>query len=286
MNSAADEAWRRRTWHPDTRGNFQANASSNLSNVITPTQFQPSPTPLSVHNAGPQPTVRLPGIESFDPLPPRPVSPPRRNPSPMMIDSDAQGPPALLPSADSMDDRRSTAHWDMGLHRGLTRLDLTSNSTPPRDSAGAWASEVNQAVQAQAEQVRLNPPTVRFEGEPSPSFANAHAGIAARAHHQHTMSAPSIAATTREAKRHGWYHGPVMVTNVQGQVEQPSADPRAAYVSRMDHPNMNGFTGFPTKEPQPAGHAQQPPTNNQNPLRGLEALVAVATSEGSTATAY
>jgi hypothetical protein len=126
----------------------------------------------------------------------------------------------------------------------------------------------------------VNPPTVRFENEPTPSFVNANAGLATRAHHQHTVSAP--VATPREAKRHGWYHGPVMVTNAQG--EAPQGEARPTYVDRMAHPNMNGFTGFPAREQQPA--SQQPPSNNANPLRGLEALVAVATSEGSTATAY
>ncbi len=65
------------------------------------------------------------------------------------------------PSAEvATEDRRNVVHWDMGLHRGLTRLDI---NTPPRDSAGAWASETNQAVQAQAERAA---PTVRFDTEP------------------------------------------------------------------------------------------------------------------------
>ena len=203
----------------------------------------------------------------------------------MMVDSDMPNPPILLPATDSMaDDRRSTAQWDMGLHRGLTRLEIASNTTPPRDSAGTWASEVNQAVQAQAEQVRLNQPTVRFDTQPNPAFANSHAEMAARAHHQHTMSAPSI-ATPRETKRHGWYQGPVTVTNTHGQTDAPPAEPRAAYVDRMAHPNMTNFTGFPGREPPPANHQQQAGSNN-NALRGLDALVAAATSEGTTATAY
>ncbi|KAM0537667.1 hypothetical protein ACHAO3_007919 [Verticillium nonalfalfae] len=144
-SSAADEAWRRRTWHPESRG-FQPNASSHLSNVVTPGQFQPGPPLPAANVVNPQQTVRLPGIESFDPLLPRPATPPRRNPSPMMIDAEPKGQPTHV----GADDRRN---WDMGLHRGLTRLDLRSNNvTPPHDSAGAWANEVNQAVQAQAEQ--------------------------------------------------------------------------------------------------------------------------------------
>uniref|UniRef100_L2FDC4 C2H2 transcription factor n=1 Tax=Colletotrichum fructicola (strain Nara gc5) TaxID=1213859 RepID=L2FDC4_COLFN len=226
-SSNADEAWRRRTWHPDTR-NFNTN-TSHLSNVLTPGQIQPNPAPPIANVTNQQQTLRLPGIESFDPLPSRQISPPRRIPSPMM--------------------------WDMGLHRGLTRLDIT-NTTPPRDSAGAWANEVNQAVQAQAEQVRLNPPTVRFEVEP-PSYSNSSAFT--RNHH-HTMSMPSIAS--RETKRHGWYHGPTN-SHVHGlRPEAPIHEPRGPHQPGADR------------------------TGNPDPLRRLEALVAVATSEGTTAAAY
>ncbi|TEA18330.1 C2H2 finger domain transcription factor dvrA [Colletotrichum sidae] len=282
-SSGADEAWRRRTWHPDTR-NFATN-TSHLSNVLTHAQIQPNPAPPIVGASNPQPTLRLPGIESFDPLLPR-ASPPRRAPSPMMVD-EIPRPPALLHSTEvSNEDRRNVAQWDMGLHRGLTRLDITSNTTPPRDSAGAWANEVNQAVQAQAEQVRLNPPTVRFEADP-PSYSNSSAFSR---NHQHTMSAPSIA--TRDSRRHGWYHGPA-ASHVHGPRPEPPPghDPRGPHVNRIIHPNMNHFSGFPGRQPEP-----QPPQQHQqhqqqqsgkpDPLRRLEALVAVATSEGTTAAAY
>ncbi|KAK1965909.1 hypothetical protein LY78DRAFT_79105 [Colletotrichum sublineola] len=303
-SSAADEAWRRRTWHPDTR-NFNTN-TSNLSNVLTHGQIQPNPAP-PIANAPnpPQQTLRLPGIESFDPLPSRQVSPPKRIPSPMMVDSDAARPRALLPGTDAMtEDRRNVSQWDMGLHRGLTRLDITSNKTPPRDSAGAWANEVNQAVQAQAEQVRMNPPTVRFEIDP-PSYSNSSAFTR---NHQHTMSAPSIAS--RENKRHGWYHGPTGSSIHGPRPQAPNNDPRGPHVNRIVHPNMTAFSGFPARQPeqqqptpppppppqqqhqqqqqqhQQHPHQQQQQPGNPDPLRRLEALVAVATGEGTTAAAY
>ncbi|KAF3352417.1 Serine/threonine-protein phosphatase PP-X-like protein 4 [Verticillium dahliae VDG1] len=275
-SSAADEAWRRRTWHPESRG-FQPNSSSHLSNVVTPGQFQPGP-PLPVANVmNPQQTVRLPGIESFDPLLPRPATPPRRNPSPMMIDAEPKGQPTHV----GADDRRN---WDMGLHRGLTRLDLRSNNvTPPHDSAGACANEVNQAVQAQAEQVRVNPPTVRFELGTPPTHPNT--APFNRTHHQYTMSAPMV-STPRDSKRHGWYHGP-LAQQAQGELV------RGPRVDRMEHPNMTAFSGFPGREPpreppsQPQPHSQQPGGDRtaENSSR-FDALVAVAASEGSTATAY
>ncbi|KAM7185795.1 Biofilm and cell wall regulator 1 [Rhypophila sp. PSN 637] len=297
MSSAADEAWRRRTWHPDTR---DYNGTSRLNQVITPSQFPPDRVSLPVANHNqPQQTLRLPGIESFDPIP-RPMTPPRRNPSPMMIDSD---PSRGVPGSDMSDDRRNMAsHWDMGLHRGLTRLDI---NTPPKDSAGAWANEVNQAVLAQADQARAAPiqQSVRFDTEvktvqPQTSMPpSSNASMQASRHH-YTMSAPSI-STPRESRRHGWYHGPVTVHPAGETIHEG----RLPHVDRIVHPNVSSFQGFPNRDRErdrdhpPVSH-QQPgpgmerilerphPTSNSDNMRRLEALVAVATSEGSTATAY
>ncbi|KAI1631904.1 hypothetical protein F4809DRAFT_130753 [Biscogniauxia mediterranea] len=279
------EDWRRRTWHPDST-NFHANPGSRLSNVLTPSQFaSPSPSGGAVPIAVPAPQqgtpLRLPGIESFGPLPHRPASPPRRNPSPMMVDSETSHPPALLPAANSSeaDERRSTAGWDMGLHRGLTRLDLTSNAPLQADTASSWAREASQAVEAQAERVRLNPPTVRFH-EPivvedvRPSI---NSPAPPRAFHQHTMSAPSI-ASSRESKRRGWFHGPVTV-----HAESPPE--KMARVDRMIHPNISEFPGFPARENPNAVPRDNNAGGKDNMLR-LQALVAVATSEGNATTAY
>lgn len=283
MSSVADDAWRRRTWHPESRGFTNGGNPSQLSTVVSQSSVLPDPPPPIAQPSQPQSGLRLPGIESFDPIRRR-ISPPARNPSPMMIDSQQPMRPGLQPSAIEPVEARNLNMYDAGLQRGLTRLDI-NHTTPPRDSAGAWASEVNRAVQAQAEQVRVNPPTVRFEEQPS--YHSANPAVASRALHQHTMSAPAA----RESKRHGWYHGPAQ------QPSHPSQDPRVAHVDRMVHPNFTGFSGFPTKEQgsqlQQHQHQSQQQQQQQqesqtagDPLRRLEALVAVATSEGSTATAY
>ncbi|KAI1394763.1 hypothetical protein F4819DRAFT_501575 [Hypoxylon fuscum] len=282
-STSQTEDWRRRTWHPDSTNFNTVNNSSRLSNVLTPSQFHSpvaAPLPLA---APPQQnsTVRLPGIESFGVLPHRPASPPRRNPSPMIIDSEVSHPPALLPATHSGDpeERRNTVNWDMGLHRGLTRLDITSNNPPPPDAASTWAREASQAVEAEAERVRLNPPTVRFNEpvvvenrRPPPSSSNFP-----RTFHQHTMSAPI--ATSRDAKRRGWYNGPVMV-----HADAPPE--KMARVERMVHPNINEFPGFPAREnpanPPPREHN----SGDRDSMNRLEALVAVATSEGNATTAY
>ncbi|KAK1753702.1 Biofilm and cell wall regulator 1 [Echria macrotheca] len=287
IGSAADEAWRRKTWHPDTR---DYNGASRLNQVLTQSQIPATTLTLPAANQGSnqQQPLRLPGIESFDPIPRRPATPPRRIPSPMMVDSDHPNPIILLPGSEHGGNERRdpTTQWDMGLHRGLTRLDI---NTPPRDSAGAWAREVNQAVLAQAEQARVAPmqPTVRFDSEVKtvqvPTTSAPSSGPAGMGRHQYTMSAPSI-STPRESKRHGWYHGPVTV-HPPGE---PGPEGSRSHVDRIVHPNMTAFQGFPAREPpvvhQQASHGvdrmerimERPhPTNNAR----LEALVAVATGE-------
>ena len=178
------------------------------------------------------------------------------------------------------DERRNLNMYDVSLHRGLNRLDIGPN-TPPRDSAGAWASEANKAVQ----DVRVNPPTVRFEDQQQPlSYGNPNPLVASRSLHQQTMSAPSMAA--RDGKRHGWYNGPV--SGLRDQAPPVQQDPRMNHVDRIVHPNFNGFSGFPARDqpPPPQEQPQRQPPGNGEPLGRLEALVAVATGEGSTAAAY
>ncbi|KAL3419703.1 hypothetical protein PVAG01_08201 [Phlyctema vagabunda] len=212
LTSASDEAWRRRTWHPDTATNF----TSRLQNVTTPNYYSsgppPQPTIVLGSNAPPLQMPRLPGIESFDPLPraevPRPASPARRVPSPMMIDSPTRAPiqparnlyeqdRALMPQPSSNYlPREPASQLDPGLQRNLGRLDITQGPTVP-DTASSWATEANRAVQAQAEQARPQQ-TVRFE---QPAYSRN--GASNVYHH----SAPPI--TPKESKRQGWYQGPI-----------------------------------------------------------------------------
>lgn len=284
LNAAAEEAWRRRTWHPDS-SNFTP-PGSRLSQVITSSQLNPAPEPLPAlsHNGPQQQTVRLPGIDSLLPKPGQSLSPPPRVPSPMMLDQDRGSHAPLLPSANISDDRRNMPQWDMGLHRGLTRLEINNTTPPPpRDGAGAWANEVRQAMQARVEHPQPQPrpyqPTVRFEPEPQvvghppprPPQQVVPRG------HQHTMSAPLI-STNRDNKRHGWYNGPVTVHEDRVLEGRPQAGHSHAHVDRVVHPNLHAF-GFPTRE-----EAERRRSDNSDSRR-FDALVAVATSEGSTATA-
>ncbi|SPQ25629.1 330bb991-99b9-4474-b05c-9eafe6b36f2f [Thermothielavioides terrestris] len=254
FSSVADEAWRRLP--PDT--------------VTVPNPPPPAGQP-------PQ-QLRLPGIESFDEITPLP--PPRRIPSPMVVDSNAPNPPTLPRPGDLAADERQVpaSQWDTHLHRGLTRLDI---NTPPRDSAGAWASEANQALLARAEQAR-----VRFEPEvkevpvaPAP-MVPAHAPAPPPMlvpRHQHTVSAP-VFNTPRETKRHGWYNGPV-TPHPAGEAAVQESRPMSTG-SQQPGPGMERMERIPERPPNHQG------TTSPESLKRLEALVAVATSEGSATTAY
>jgi hypothetical protein len=300
MSSTTDEAWRRRTWHPDTR---DYNGASRLSQVITPSQFPPVTVTLPAPNSEKQPqAMRLPGIESFDEISGFAPPPPPRNPSPMMIDSEAPRPPAPFYGGESgtNDQRGHATQWDGNLHRGLNRLDI--NNTPPRDSAGTWASEANQALHARAEQAR-----VRFEQPEVNPVPTAHPPMGPAAgllppRHQHTVSAPSF-NTPRESRRHGWYNGPVTGHPAGETIHE--GRPR---VDRIVHPNVSSFQGFPAREQPPVIHQQQagppermervermermeriperPPNQDSESTKRLDALVAVATGQGSVAAAY
>lgn len=224
VSSASDEAWRRRTWHPETYSNF----TSRLQNVSTNyySNGPPPQVPVVPSNAPPLNSMRLPGIESFDPLP-RPQTPVRRQPSPMNIDTPTRAP--IPPVEAYREERPNSQHWDM--NRNLTRLDLGHS-----DAAGSWASDANRTVQAQAEHPRTQPPpppqTVRFEESPYSARSQQNA-------YQH-QSAPPI--TPKENKRHGWYHGPVTPVTAQ----PPPIDPRLQRTSPEDSSSSEGVPGTPS----------------------------------------
>ena len=329
ISSAADEAWRRRTWHPDTHSS--GFTSSRLQNVTTNyySTKPPPHVPVLPSNAPPlksQSSMRLPGIESFDPVP-RPTTPVRRQPSPMMIDTPSLA-PMHQPPEPYREERPNSQQWDMDINRNLNRLDI--QGTPPIDAASSWANETNRAVQAQAEQPRAQP-AVRFEDSP----------YSARTHAQnHHYSAPPV--TPKEMKRQGWYQGPPpSVANNNPRIQRTSpADssgseagvpgtPSSATVGDFNpsivHANgyvegrnnifiqnppivlSNAPNGYSAYHPQPtngmdqaytyAPHHQvqqhmhneqqgQVPKTNEIGMSKLDALVAVATSEENVASAY
>jgi hypothetical protein len=243
--SLGQEDYRRRTWHPETYSSF----SHPLSNVMRPGYYEQASAPP--REPAPSNSVRLPGIESFDPLPPRPSTPPQRRPSPM----DMEYTPSKLPAVHTSeyprpDDRRPHSQWDAaGLHANLTRLDLTRGppATPPTDTASSWASEVDRAVQAQGDQVQRQP-SVRFEQsayaprETASSYSS----------QQYRTSAPPL--TPRENKRQAWYSGPLtsppVVHDSRSQPQNQRTSPEGSSSSEGAVPSTPGANVADYHHPQ------------------------------------
>lgn len=273
------EDLRRRTWHPESY-NFNPAPGSRLSQVFGDSHY---PTPPQSHEHLPVPQqqppspVRLPSIASFDALSRRPASPFRENTSAMISKPNVLHPPPLLAANAHQPEERdkfNSSAWAMDLHKGLTRLGLAPNPTPP-DSASTWAREANQAMDVQADRVRMNPHTVRFHE--SVMAQDPQASVNPRVSHQYTMSAPSI-ASSRESKRRAWHQ-----SGVSHHGEMPPE--KITRVDRMVHPNIREFSGFPARDSiaRPAPREEAPGGRG---MGALETLVAVATGEGNATKAY
>ena len=198
--AAVEAEWRRRTWHPSTYSSHPQPATSRLSYYQTPDAPRPAFAPQASTAA-----QRLPGIETFDQISHRPVTPQRRGPSPMQVDAPNRPPVYPGPSEQTTtgpNDRRGHASWDMSLHRNLTKLDITGG-TPPRD-AGMWGQQTIAEIQN--------------AGQHSASMAQSYQAPqpASVATHQEAQRRPAEGpspqpVTPRRNKRHGWYNGPMYI---------------------------------------------------------------------------
>lgn len=312
--SAEEYEARRRTWHPDSRPATEQ-YTSRLQNVMTPNHYAIGPEPLPQPPIVPSQPMRLPGIESFDPLP-RPITPVHRQSSPMMIDTPSR------PPMNYDRDRPMSQHWEQGMNRNMNRLDI-AQGTPPADAASQWANEANRAVQTAREQVRQQP-AVRFEES---SFTARPQTSGGYPQHPHHVSAPVAPVTPRESKRQGWYNGPIAQPNMQQPAQRtspaessgseggipgtPSSSTMGEYNPGIVHANgwienRNGVQQHgprPTREyPEfaqqngaegayaygPGAHQNQAQQHEQVPKSNgdmvrLEALVAVATAQDTKA---
>ncbi|KAJ5174690.1 transcriptional regulator family: C2H2 zinc finger [Penicillium canariense] len=299
--SAAEADMRRRTWHPSTYPAFGRPSTSGLSHYHTPDTVQ-TPSFGGGSNAAEQPP-RLPGIESFDKVVSRPLTPPTRKPSPMQIDSHSHrrpppppnhsfgsgftyGAPSVRPAPpiSGPGHRRGHVSWDMSLHHNLTGLDIRDRR-PSRD-----ASQWSQQTIAELQNVSSRPsssyqPTFPPTAERSPEIQRGHA--------------PSLSTSSRPA-----HASPEDSSSSEG-VHTPST------ASVEYHPAIVHSSGYieshepslPSDHPQPicgrqasqadgySGHAEQEPRTDlfsassarDTGMGRLEALVAVATSENKGA---
>ena len=202
--SEAELDWRRRTWHPGTHSNYvQRPATSGLTYQQTPDDTKPT---MAAQSAASQIT-RLPGIESFDHVPPLPGAPgaslERRLSSPMQVDGASRPPvypgPVESSAMGPSDHRRSSSVWEAGLHQNLNRLDIAN--TPPKHSV-SYMDHASLSGPPTTDRQFAPPP-------PPPNFSHPHLGGPPR-------SAMPSEADNRGLRRQGWYGGPAPAQLPQG----------------------------------------------------------------------
>ncbi|KAI9814295.1 MAG: hypothetical protein M1832_005935 [Thelocarpon impressellum] len=310
--AAQDAEFKRRTWHPESRSTFN---SPLAKNPLTYSQTTTSRPPF-LHSSSSGMGTRLPGIESFDQVPNRPSTPPRRGPSPMQIDS-MQGGPPYPGSADrgqsGLNDRRAVPEWDMSLHRNLTRLDITT-STPPREPT-TWPQQPQPQPQPQPPPdptPSQHLPVVHHPmAQPPPPSGNIVQQTARPAPQQNEPATRSP-QTPRKNKRHGWYNGPIHAqrdaapqrtspedSSSSDGVPTPSTSSVGECNPSIVHSNgwVESNSGLSTETHQTyapgnshnesgsstAAVSQPEAPKGEGDMVRLEALVAVATSEEKTA---
>lgn len=209
-SATADELdWRRRTWHPGTNSGLGPRlATSGLSWFQNADASEPA---FAAQPAASQVT-RLPGIESFDYVPPQPAI--ARKSSPMQVDSPQRSAATQIPyerGPSGPDDRRGHLSWDAALHKGLTKLDI-ANSTPPKEPH-SWMQGIGQPQTPES-----RPITAPYAGHFPPRMPGATTQLG-QPGETSSVSADQV-MTSRKNKRHGWYNGPLPLTQQQ-QRSQP-----------------------------------------------------------------
>lgn len=288
---------RRRTWHPST---YPRPATSGL------TKYEESANTLrpafGAGNTDGQ-TTRLPGIESFDKvIQGRPLTPPLRKPSPMQIDTPSRGPPYTPgfagqvpssrppPAMSAVGHRRAQPSWD--LHYNLTGLNLGSSNPSYKEASTPWGQQVLGEIHSVGSRPLSSgqPFTSTPRQEPStPQSAQRYSFQAATTTPHVTRTSPEDSSSSEGVATPSTvsmeYHPAIVHSN--GHVEPAVA-----------HEAAVGFFPFLRRTikltlRQNCAPAQQNGANRagifENSPAGasgmgrLEALVAVATSEGKSA---
>lgn len=269
--TTAEADRRRRTWHPSTFSGHPRPATSGLSFFQTPDAPRPAFAPQAVTAASPG--QRLPGIETFDQMSLRPVtpSPPARRPSPpLLADGAHHRPPLFSGSSDrsitTVHERKGHASWDMSLHQNLTKLDLANgNGTPPTE-AGVWGRQLLTEMDSAAAASSSSASAYRgVEGlassalwqplVPGGAAAVTHPELPKQKrlsqsdHYPPPAPAAGQALTSRPGRerRQGWYNGPLgggmLRQQQQGQQGQIQA---AAHGVRTSPEDSSSSDGVPT----------------------------------------
>lgn len=282
---------RRRTWHPGTINNYsQRPATSGLMyhQTVDDQRLATTAQPAATQVSGSQ--VKLPGIESFDHAPSTAA-----RASPMLVDA--------RPSS-------SNVPSDAGLHQNLTRLDITAANAPvegqwqavqppgliqpvtfgqqPVDPSTRYISHQHSASMPEQPVTPLKNKRQGFYGGPSQPSQNY---LFPRTSPEDSGS--SDGAPTPSTSQ-GTEYLPVIVNpNGNQDMLPPGAvlteEQKVYYASHSKPEPARADSGFHPYAPQyayavQAGHEPRFSTTYVQPQRNnmskLEALVAVATSEG------
>lgn len=192
---APGEDWRRRTWHPSTfpgaNINYGRPATSGLTYSQTPDAPQPAHAQHATAAAGQAP--RLPGIESFDHVQHRSYTPPRRQPSPMQVDS-------ISADTQPQDPRGRQGHvsWDGPRHSQYPELD---DQADRGHTAGSWSHQTMHEIHNVS--MRHQEPPRHLDMGPPPSM------MTSQQQQQLARDALEAQPSARNSKRQGWYNGPL-----------------------------------------------------------------------------
>ncbi|KAL6707653.1 Up in starvation [Coniothyrium glycines] len=256
-DSNADADWRRRTWHPGVYSGPRP-ATSGLGYHQTPDAPRPSYTSQPAASQ----TTRLPGIESFDYAPP-PPSLPRRQASPMQIDSPARPLTYHTPMEHSPNrghEKRTSISWD------IDRLKIANSPISQREQWQQYPSSAGPS--------NTGRPTTAPHGyfsQRQTMQAPAPIQVPARGSARASQEEPT---TPRKNKRQAWYNGPLAQTQRVLQRTSPEDSsssegvPTPGTMSEY-HPaivHSNGYVeaqpvGAPIEEykpPQPASIMERP----------------------------
>jgi hypothetical protein len=201
--SSVDVDLKRRTWHPSVNtGLLPRHGASSLQQYQTPEQSRPLFAADKVPN-GTQ--TRLPGIESFDHLPPPPAVP-RRVLSPMQIDAPQHQSLAGATVPQPVEQRDNRLSWDSTLQRGLSSIELERASQ-----------------QAERGNASFGPIATQSNDPPRPSTSHVTFQEPPRGSLDSNRNRYSDDPLTPSRKRMAWYNGPLSQQPAHGAYPPPSA---------------------------------------------------------------
>jgi len=251
------EDWRRRTWHPSTYTaasfNYGRPATSGLTYSQTPDAPQPAYAPHATAAAAQAP--RLPGIESFDHVQHRPSTPPRRQPSPMQMDSVHPDTHFASPVS-GQDVRPRPGHVSWEGPRPSHYPELDGHGGERTSAPISWGQQTMNELQRVGLRQHEDPARPVDMAPPLP-FGTTPPQHQHMAREALQMQQSSVTPT----KRQGWYNGPLPPPARTSPEDSSSSDgvPTPGTTAMEVHPVIMPSSGY--IEPQ---HPAIPPDGHQN----------------------